>query len=150
MTFSDEQVKTAIHNVVAENGPETTYSDILQEKGMSYDDMDSCKYIVETPTGEPVWACIVGQVMGRLGVEKDLIFNAKVERASSFGLLNKIRANDGIVTEIAGLVGFTPEQAGALGAAQTHQDYGFPWGEALDLFDRALTEETEETGETSE
>lgn len=113
--FSDEAVTKTIHEIVAEHGEDYVYR---PPEGTG-----QCVYSVG---GSP--SCLVGHVIARLDPESFAAISiGRLNRISVYSLLDQFRGFQ--VSDRAGI---------ALDAAQTEQDLGFEWGDALAAFDQVM------------
>lgn len=114
-TFSDEAISKTIHEVVAEYGEDYVYR--------SPEANSQCVYAVG---GSP--SCLVGHVIARLDPESfKAISESELNTRSVYSLVGEFGGFQ--VSDLA---------VSALAAAQTEQDLGFEWGQALAAFDREM------------
>jgi hypothetical protein len=138
MTFTTETVSKAIHEAVADKGPDYVYP--------GWESI-GCTYGEGQFGGDYAPSCIVGHVIAALDIEAfKVIAEAETLAGESCGvsLINQgwdYIAEDG--EETTPNLGIPPEAEGALALAQTAQDGGLTWGEALSFFDRSLEVESE-------
>ena len=109
MAAANETLRDLIARAVAEKGEDYIYP----EDEKDGDDGEMCRYFYD---GRP--SCIIGHVLSYLGIDE---------------------AVEGAGAEVAldGL-GFSYEELRAADEAQTAQDEGCAWGQALISYDRAL------------
>lgn len=110
------QVIDDLAKIVAEYGPDTIYRDRDEEYASS--SVDSCRYF-DPHTNEPL--CIVGVWLDRRGIDRERFLGPSNEDA--FATL----IEGGILPEFA----FDDDARAALCAAQSTQDTGGTWGDAL-------------------
>lgn len=120
---SNEALRNAMREVVAEQGADFIYEDELGFRGEGA----VCKYVhrsVDAAPAAPHPGCLIGQALYRCGVPLEWL-----DRADS-GYFGGTTAS--IVVE---KLGFTELVAIAAGVAQRSQDSGDRWGLALAAFD---------------
>ncbi|MFI5877556.1 hypothetical protein ACIBAH_35055 [Streptomyces sp. NPDC051445] len=112
--LTDEQVMTALGNVVAEN-PDKVYK--LPKRMEIFDGDTSCYYVHTKEDGSQEAGCIVGQVLHRLGVP-----------------LEDLKASEGWrsnhVIERLEIQGLSERVTELLRRIQIEQDKGWSWGRA--------------------
>lgn len=122
LVVTQEAAMDALRDAVAEKGAEYVYPE-NEKIGIS------CSYVWD---GRP--SCIVGNALHRLGVSLDIL--GRFEMTTAASVLDSLRYRKILVVDT--------ETRQAYDEAQTAQDDGRPWGEALAAAEESLPVGTEE------
>lgn len=120
-----ENFTAAMRAAVAERGEDFVYPAVgseLAEQGWRTEEWEACVYVL--PDGSP--ACLIGLALYK--IDPGILTHAEPQSDDAGRVMGRAGVQDGTLLLAAG-------------RAQSAQDRGVPWGEALSEYERVLSAE---------